>query len=475
MTDNQPSLLPEKRMVVYSHKLSFTRLLVVANAVIFLAMLAEGVPITGANGMEILHWGVDYGPLTLSGQYWRLWTSNYIHFGIFHIAFNMFCLWGLGRLTEIFYDWFDFILLYSFTGICSSLLSVWLKPDVISGGASGAVFGVAGVMLTTLKWGTIPVRPEAKKTVYKDVLKFALINLAVGAVVPRVDNTAHLGGLLSGLLVGAVMGKHLDPSSSSRRFRFIAWATLIIALVLAAAGVVHSRAHLIKKIVIRDAIANGQTDYALSEAITYVKQNPRDIEARILIATIRMKQAKPELAAEAYQDALKIQPNNQSVLFLLADVLTQAGKIQDAEAAWRKLVELNPKLPGHRFNLGLCLQLEKKNAEAEAAFRKAIEMSPQNVQYLYTLGGLLVAEKKFNEAVAIFRKAVAVNGQVPESHIGLAESLLGERKMKEAAEQVKQAAELYRTEGKQEESKKLVLEFNRMYPNVAIPSVAEKK
>ena len=175
----------------------------------------------------LLFFGADFGPWTLGGQYWRLLASNYIHFGIYHLLGNMWCLWGLGRLTQLFYSPRNYFMVYTFSGLCGSLLSVWAKPGVISAGASGAVFGVAGVMLTTLQFGKLPISKEAKDQIFKGVLQFAALNLVIGLASRHVDNIGHIGGLLAGMLLGIVFGKHLGDAKECRRYRRKAWLYLI--------------------------------------------------------------------------------------------------------------------------------------------------------------------------------------------------------------------------------------------------------
>jgi rhomboid protease GluP len=140
---------------------------------------------------------------------------------------------GLGRLTQLFYSPRNYFMVYTFAGLCGSLLSVWAKPGVISAGASGAVFGVAGVMLTTLQFGKLPINKQTRDSIFKGVLQFAALNLVIGLAIPHVDNIGHIGGLLAGLLLGIVFGKHLDDSTESRRYRRTAWLSLIFVYLLA--------------------------------------------------------------------------------------------------------------------------------------------------------------------------------------------------------------------------------------------------
>jgi rhomboid protease GluP len=214
-------------------RITVTHVLIALNVLFYLYMVLRGVPAVSPNGLQVLPFGADNARYTLGGQLWRLLASNYIHFGILHLAVNMWCLWGLGRLAEAFYRPKDYILLYTFTGLCSSLLTVVWKPYGVSAGASGAIFGLAGLMLATLQWGKLPISKEAKEQIFKGVLQFAALNLFIGALQPHVDNAGHIGGLLGGIIVGIVLGKRLDDSESSRRYRRRAWLVLWMGLFLA--------------------------------------------------------------------------------------------------------------------------------------------------------------------------------------------------------------------------------------------------
>jgi membrane associated rhomboid family serine protease len=234
--------MPGRTVTFARPKFVVTPALVAINVLVFLMMVTHGVSFTSPNIYQLVQWGADYGPYTFGHQQmWRLLTSNYLHIGIVHLLVNMWCLWGLGRLAEVFYGSADFALAYVLSGVSGSILSIMLKPLGVSAGASGAIFGIAGLMLTTLKWGNVPLPPENKNAIYKGVLQFAGINLFFGAVAPGVDNLAHMGGFVSGLLVGAVMGKHLDESPESTAYRRKAWLWFALLLVVVLYVLAHTR------------------------------------------------------------------------------------------------------------------------------------------------------------------------------------------------------------------------------------------
>ena len=159
-------------------------------------------------------------------------ASNYVHGGIIHIALNMWCLWNLGFLAERIFDPWTYVLTYTFCGLAGSLASLWWHPMAVGVGASGAIFGLAGALIAALYLGHLPISKQAIQGTLKSLLMFAGYNLFFGAAVPGIDNSAHIGGLVAGLALGAVLAKHLmappEVRDGWRRGVFLASAVVLI-------------------------------------------------------------------------------------------------------------------------------------------------------------------------------------------------------------------------------------------------------
>src|SRR5713101_3129796 len=201
------------------------------NVLVFVAMTLSGVSPGMPQVPQLVKWGADFGPLTLTTQPWRILTSNYIHIGIIHIALNMWCLWNLGILAERIFDRWTYFLTYTVCGLSGSLASLWWHPMGVGAGASGAIFGMAGGLISALYLGHLPVPPQALKSTLKSLGSFAGYNLFFGAVVPGIDNSAHLGGLISGLALGAVLARHLT-SPPHERDSWRRWVFIMSGVVL---------------------------------------------------------------------------------------------------------------------------------------------------------------------------------------------------------------------------------------------------
>ena len=163
-------------------------------------MALDGAGIMAANGWVHIKWGSNFKQLTQSGDWWRLLTNTFIHFGIIHLAMNMYCLYIVGVYLEPMLGRVKYIAAYLCTGILASLASLWWhKEGVNSAGASGAIFGLYGLFLALLTSKFIP--QKVRERLLQSIVIFIGFNLVAG-MKSGVDNAAHVGGLLSGFAIG---------------------------------------------------------------------------------------------------------------------------------------------------------------------------------------------------------------------------------------------------------------------------------
>lgn len=213
-----------------------TRVLVAVNVAVFVVMVATGVSLMTPSVDSLLRWGADYGPRTTAGEWWRLITNTFVHVGLIHLAMNMFGLWQIGALVERLLGGWTFLLVYLFSGLCGSLASIAWHPFVVSAGASGAVFGVYGVLIAYLvrHRGSIP-RPVLAE-LQKNTLIFIVLNVAFGLQQKGIDMAAHVGGLSGGFLAALVVSRPLlaPPPSRAAVWRTMVVVTLAAVLVAAA-------------------------------------------------------------------------------------------------------------------------------------------------------------------------------------------------------------------------------------------------
>ena len=189
-----------------------TPILIGLNALVFVAMVFRGISVTSPTVEQLLDWGANYGPLTLSGQWWRLLTACFLHIGLLHIGFNMYVLYQVGPFTERLFGGLRYVAVYLIAGISGNVLGLVLHPTVVSAGASGAIFGVYGGLLAFLLRERAALRPEAVRAVGQSALIFIGFNLVYGLATPHTDLSAHIGGLFAGFLAGFLLARPLRPA-----------------------------------------------------------------------------------------------------------------------------------------------------------------------------------------------------------------------------------------------------------------------
>jgi rhomboid protease GluP len=220
----------------------------------------SGVLTAAYDRETLVRFGGSAADLIQQGQWWRLITGTFVHLTILHIVLNMWCLWNLGLFGEPLIGKRGLVAVYLLTGTSGMMLSyTWsvLHQEyyAVVVGASGAVFGIAGILIVLLSNRGLSVPWKELRSLRRQVIFFAAANLAIGmapqlilmapteqlsrihldpASLPRIDNTAHLGGFLSGL----ALGLPLFPRMLSGRVRYrarqritFAVATLILCLL----------------------------------------------------------------------------------------------------------------------------------------------------------------------------------------------------------------------------------------------------
>jgi len=245
----QPQSRPPRRHVPGWAFAPATYVLCGINCAVYLAMVLSGVSFWDPTIHNLLAWGANNGTLVfLHHQWWRLITAMFVHVGIIHIATNIWCLWNLGLLAEPLMGPLGVTAAYLMTGFAGNLLSIAAHPgvpggpqSVVGAGASGAIFGLAGVLIVLLKSPLLPLPKVELKRLRRSVIFFAFINLAIGlytVVGPspiRIDNMAHLGGFLSGLALGVPLVPKIGAAKPffERRRRWGVWGGTFLLVLLA--------------------------------------------------------------------------------------------------------------------------------------------------------------------------------------------------------------------------------------------------
>jgi membrane associated rhomboid family serine protease len=180
------------------------------------------------DGYTLVRFGAKYGPLIQFGEWWRFLTPMFLHGSLLHLGMTSWVLYDLGPTVEGLYGRQRYLVLYVVSGIGGNLLSYWWSPDSLSIGASGAICGLVGAMIT---YG-YRNRSRLGDSVRNMYVRWAVYILIFGFLVPFIDNAAHIGGLLTGMAFGYVVSDVPSVTSGSINF----WKALQVMITLLVIG-----------------------------------------------------------------------------------------------------------------------------------------------------------------------------------------------------------------------------------------------
>jgi membrane associated rhomboid family serine protease len=172
------------------------------NILIFIIMVFSGLGFISFKAADLLAWGANFKPSTINGEWWRLVTNTFLHGGFIHLLANMYGLLFVGIFLEPRLGKARYAIIYLTTGILASIASLWWHDATVSIGASGAIFGLYGVFLALLVTKVFP--KDFSKAFLASTLIFIGYNLLAGFT-GGIDNAAHIGGLLSGFIIGLIL------------------------------------------------------------------------------------------------------------------------------------------------------------------------------------------------------------------------------------------------------------------------------
>ena len=178
---------------------AITPVIINLNIILFILMVISGVSPFAPDTESLISWGANLRPLTTGGEWWRLLSNCFLHIGVLHLLMNMYALVYIGILLEPYLGKARFATAYLLTGVSASVCSLWWHDMTISAGASGAIFGMYGVFLAMLT--TNLINKESRKALFYSIGIFVVFNLLNG-MKGGIDNAAHIGGLVSGLIIG---------------------------------------------------------------------------------------------------------------------------------------------------------------------------------------------------------------------------------------------------------------------------------
>jgi rhomboid protease GluP len=370
----------------YLRRFPATTVFLAINILVFLAMWANHVSPVSPSAEQLIRWGANSGEQVIShNQWWRIITMAFVHIGAPHLIMNMWSLWLLGTLAEAVLGTYLYVGVYLLCAIAGSLASLYWNPLVVGAGASGALMGILGALVSVLKFAHLPVPKDVLRSTTRSLMLGGALTLGIG-ILPRIDNAAHVGGVICGLFLGLLLS--LTRRADYTLQRPLRQACLLVPLVL----------------MVPLAIAAKRS----GEPWIHYQHAVDDL------ATSRYPEAEKEARA-----ALNRLPQSSPVLEVLSLALYKEGN--DAEAG-KYLRELGGREPRNSFATNTLAMIELKEGDAAGArdlLMKALPFQPRNAYGQVYLGRALQALDQDDEAIKHYRVAIQINPDLYEGQMAL--------------------------------------------------------
>jgi len=417
--DAEQAPLVQSAGAAVSPSFPITIALIAVNALVFAIMVLRGVSALNPTPQQGIAFGADFGPLTFSGQWWRLVTSMFVHFGIIHIGLNMWCLWNLGCAAETLLGRFSYLLAYFVSGVFGSIASVYWHPLAAGAGASGAIFGLAGVLVSFVYLKKTPSHLQINKNMLGSLGTFILFNLVYGAARPGISNAAHIGGLAMGLIVGALLpGAAVSDASRRTRLSLVAIFSAI-ALVASAAEAKRLRAGVAELAPIKQLVAEHKTSEAIAQLQQLTAREPQLAEAQALLASLYFTRGQYPQGISALEKANGADPRNPTYQQQLGSAYVATGQFDKAIALFHQVVRDNPRDSRGFLGLGYAYMGLRQYDSAISEFREAVTVDPNSPTPQYVLGQAQLKAGRFSDAQATFRNMLTQFPNDPRAKAGL--------------------------------------------------------
>jgi membrane associated rhomboid family serine protease len=266
---------------------------------------------------SVFNLGLEWGPATLGGEWWRMFTSMFLHAGWGHLLGNMWWLWVVGKRAELLFSKWVFVSLYLLTGLMGEVLSLTVHPEIFSCGASGAIFGITGVVIAAVWLGRLPSSLLPFSWRIWPLMIFTALSLFGGAGTPHVDNAAHLGGFVSGVLLGILLPSRRDIQEV--KFSLFEQKTVLAMLSLLVLSAVTLRLYyrdILPLETAKLALDKNSFEDAAGISRSVIDKRPDDAVAYQFLGQAFMGEGDYQHAEASFNRAWELDPGNYSALRL---------------------------------------------------------------------------------------------------------------------------------------------------------------
>ena len=365
----------------------------------------------------------------------------FVHAGIIHLAFNMWCLWDLGNMAERLY------------GRSSFLSALFRRRDRRQPGQhrlapdDGQRGGIGRDLRSS--WGAdrfLQVRHfefagVCRPANLSQCPHLRRVQLGVGAIARGIDNAAHIGGLVTGLIFGALVARVAAEGDRPGR-RIAVAALMVLLLVLAGAGVLHFRGYMIHIYRAQQWQRQNEPERSIAELQAAVRQRPGQTNLHMMLAAMYAGHARFAEAEREYQRVMQLDAGNATAPYELGNIYVAQRRFPEAQKQFAAAAAIAPGNSYTHLAIGLMLAAQGQHQDAVVEYDKAIKLDDSLAAAYFNLGRSFVSLREREQAITAFQKAVALAPDDYESAFALAQAYeakgLGER----ASEAYRRAAAL---------------------------------
>lgn len=419
----------------YIRRFPATTAFLAINVLVFVAMWLNHVSPVSPSADQLVRWGANSGEKILFyNQWWRILASAFVHIGAPHLIMNMWALWLIGTLAEAVLGTYLYAGVYLVCAIAGSLASLYWNPLVIGAGASGALMGILGVLVSVLKFGRLPVPKEVLRSTTRSLVSGAVLTLAIG-LLPRIDNAAHIGGLICGLFLGMLLSltrrADYNVQRPLRQICLLVPFALMVPLAFAAQKRGEPWIHYQWA---WDALRASRYPQAEQEARVALSRLPQSVRVLELLSTALFYEGKDSEAAVYLRQLIAHDPRNPFATNSLARIELKDGDVAGARDLLTKALPLQPRNAYGQVYLGRALQALDQDNEATEHYRQALRIDPDLYEAQMALGSIYEKHRQPQEAILFYRRAAQIQPGQLEPLRALARTYLASG-MKEQAEQ----------------------------------------
>jgi len=377
--DHRPPFVPVRRR----YWPVVTLAIIGINVVVFLMLTyAGGLTSTGV----LLDFGASFSPYFRRGEYWRLVMPMFLHVGWLHLLGNSYALFILGPILERVYGMGRFSCLYVAAGIGSSALSMSLSRNVAAG-ASGAIFGIAGAMLVAGYMHRDVIPPRWGRAFGAGIVPFILLTLFLGFSEKGIDNWGHVGGLLTGMALAAL----IPPPAHALALQFgderpsqavIVLPVLVVGLAMFSTAQHYADAREVTRLLqqgVRLQLAH-QDAKALERFEAAARRSPRDERPHMLMGALYLREQHLDKAVQEYSQAARLSPGAPEPELALSVAYRMKGDLEKAQRAFESALGKNPATADGQRLLADLYADQKLFAEAVQHYKQALQIEPRNAE-----------------------------------------------------------------------------------------------